>query len=217
MSAPEPRAISERGFAGLRVAATLLHGVPGLTGRLRVGPSTVARIGRGDDPQLSGPARPGLALSWTGDGEDAPVLAPCAFRAAVVDACRRHQEGLRLAVRGGGGDPDIDIGVPPGGAAFTGGIHRVPCAGRWLYAFALCGDAARFAPLVESVVAEMAGPRPAGRLGLRPDEPLGTSLCFVELDGARAVEDRPVVDLLGALLARFTVEELCAVPVSTGS
>jgi hypothetical protein len=169
-------------------------------GRLRSGPLVVAEIGHGLD----------------GDGDDpsaAPWLTPCAFRGAVGDAHRRHVQGVRLGLRGMAGEPAIDIGVPRGGRILPGGIYRVPCEGRWLHAFALCGDAAGYAPLVAGVVEEViGGRRPRGKLGLRPDELLGSSLCFLETDGSSAPDDDAALELLGALLARFTVEQICAVP-----
>jgi hypothetical protein len=197
--APDARGVTDQGLAALRVAATVLHGVPGLRGRLRQGSLTVAEIRRDATPDgpLPGPPR---------------VLSPCEFRAAVIGARTRLDQGERLVIPGAEGDPVIDITVPATGRTFAGGIHRVPCAGRWLYAFTLCGATGLFAPLVEGVVAERAGRRPPGRLGLRPDEALGTVLCFVEQDGARRPDDRPVVELLADLLVRFTVEQVCAVP-----
>jgi hypothetical protein len=181
--------------------------VPGLRVRLRSGGAVVTEVGHwADDRQ-----------PVAGAGGQPPFrLAPCAFRAAVVEARRRRDQGVRLAIRGVDGDPAIDVGVIPGGQRFPGGILRVPCEGQWLYAFALCGDAARFAPLVEGVVGEMAGRRPKGRLGLRPDEALGTAVCFLEADGAAPPVDAAVLELLGGLLARFTVEEVCAIPAPAG-
>jgi hypothetical protein len=196
---PEPRGISERGLAALRVAATLVHGVPDLRVRLSQGDVAVAEVCGGDGP----PVRP-VTARW---------LTPCAFRAAVVAARRRWDEGVRLALPGVEGDPVIDVGVPARGRTFPGGIVRVPCGGRCLYVVALCGEAARFAPVVAEVVRE-GGEGPRGRLGLRADAGLGTALCFLEVDG-RPV-DGPAVDLLGRLLARCTAEQVCAEPMPAG-
>jgi hypothetical protein len=196
--------LSTSALSALRVAATLVHSVPGLVGRLRSGPVVVADIGHGLDDTGDEPAV-------------APWLTPCAFRTAVIDAHQRHVRGVRLGIRGVAGDPAIDIGVPRGGQVFPGGIYRVPCEGRWLYAFALCGDAEDYAPLVAGVVEEVSGGRrPRGKLGLRPDDPLGAALCFLEVDGSAPPDDASALELLGALLARFTAEQVCGVPVAAG-
>jgi hypothetical protein len=107
--------------------------------------------------------------------------------------------------------------VPRGGRSFPGGIHRVPFQGRWLYAFAVCGDAAGYAPLVAGVVEEVGGDRrPRARLGLRADELLASAVCFLEVDGPPAPDDAAAIELLGALLARFTVEQVCGVVAAAG-
>ena len=196
--------ITERGMASLRVAATLVHSVPWLRVRLCSGDTTVAEIGRPPDP---GPVPAGTAGRW---------LSPCAFRAAVGQADECHRRGRELRLGHLSGDPAIEVGVPPEGRTFAGGIHRVPLGDRWLYAFALCADAEECAGLVPGVVGEQGALVPgAARLGLRPDALLRTTVCYVEIDGTgpgsvlAEERDRSAAELLGALLARFTAEVVC--------
>ena len=115
--------ISPSGFAALRVAATLVHTVPGLRARLRDGDRVRAEVARADGPD------PVL------DAAGVTRLSPCGFRKAVVEASLLHQAGRSLALLDLASDPAIDIGVPPDGRSWPGGIYRVPLEQRWLYAF----------------------------------------------------------------------------------
>jgi hypothetical protein len=187
--------ISPSGFAALRVAATLVHTVPGLRARLRQGDQVRAVVARADgaDP--------------TGDGP--PRLSPCGFRKAVIEASLLHQAGRSLALLDLTSDPAIDIGVPPDGRSWPGGIYRVPLEQRWLYAFATTLDAeachAVGRPLVDA-----AGPLPdLDALGMRGDPDTGVTVLYAESTAASTpIDELRVRVLLEELLACFTAEEL---------
>lgn len=188
--------LSDAGFEALRVGATLAHTVPWLRLRLRAGAKVVVDVApiAGPDPD---------------DGRQR--VSPCAFRRAVIEAWQRQLRGERLTLLHLAFDPAIDVGVPPGGVTFPGGIHRVPLPGRQLYVaattlpFEACHDE----------VTEFAGvlPEPPGAsaLGLRGDEETGVCLMHVELCEAHVDEgEAMVVELLQALRARVAVRELIA-------
>jgi hypothetical protein len=192
--------VTPLGIANLRLAATLVHAVPGLRARLRCADRPVADVGPPTDADE--------------DADDLVHITPCAFRAAVGEVHRNPGAGDLPSL---GFDPAIDIGLPPGGRVLPGGLYRVPCGARWLHAFVLCGPAGHYSPLVAGVLAERPAPPPAGGLGLRSDGLLDTTLCFFETDGASdpgGGRDRRTTELLGALLARFTAEQVCGTAVA---
>lgn len=190
--------ISPSGFAALRVAATLVHTVPGLRARLRAGEEVVAVV-----------ARPAAD-----DGEDAGIdgvdhLTPCGFRKAVVEASLLHRSGRALAFGDLVDDPAIDIGVPADGRSWPGGIYRVPLEQRWLYAFATTLDAETCHEVGRPVV-DAAGPLPEiDALGMRGDTDTGVTVLYAETTSTLTpVDELRVRDLLEQLLACFSAEEL---------
>lgn len=193
--------ISEPGFAALRVAATLVHTVPGLRARLRDDRGVRATVAR----------RPLDGAGADGDGADAGTVAlsPCGFRKAVIEASAQIRAGRALALLDLDADPAIDIGVPADGRSWPGGIYRVPLEQRWLYAFATtlepesCHEVGR--PLVDA-----SGPLPElEALGIRGDTDTGVTVLYAEAPStATPVDELRIRALLEELLARFTAEEL---------
>lgn len=188
--------ISEQGLAALRIAAALCHGMPRVRARIRAGDTVLLHVlNPANDEQLP---------------TDGRVLSPCAFRCSVAQAYQRIQAGqqlsfLHLPV---GVDPAIDIATPSSGTARTGGIYRVPLEGRWLWGFATTLHADVAFDLGADVVAA-AELSSVVALGIRPDLALGVSLAYAETIAAPdTAEERDLVDLLEALLARWTAHEL---------
>jgi hypothetical protein len=186
--------LSDEGFEALRVAATLAHSVPWLRLRLRAGAQVVIDVAPilGPDPA---------------DGRQR--VTPCAFRRAVVEAWQRQQTGERLSFLHLGFDPAIDIGVPPGGSTFPGGIHRVPLPGRHLYVAATTLPFEACQEEAEGYAGALDAPPGASVLGLRADEETGVCLLHVELCEDHLDEGEAVVlELLQELRARVAVREL---------
>lgn len=191
--------ISGPGFAALRVAATLVHTVPGLRARLRDDRGVRATVGRpAPDAGAEADAEPGVA-----------ALSPCGFRKAVIEASSQVRAGRAVALLDLDADPAIDIGVPADGRSWPGGIYRVPLEQRWLYAFATtldpetCHEVGR--PLVDA-----SGRLPElEALGIRGDTDTGVTVLYAEAASSSSpVGELRVRALLEELLARFTAEEL---------
>ena len=188
--------ITEDGFVALRIAATLTHSLPGV--RLRL---------RHDGEVLLDVAAEGTSL----DPGARLAVTPCGFRTAVIRAWDQARAGRRLTFLDlpPHTDPAIDLGVPPCGHTFPGGIHRVATVGRDVYAFATTSARAAAQDEIERHAAEIASPLGVRGIGLRHDE--GTDICLVyaEVDHDRRVLAEPgVVGLLEDLLARVTVRGL---------
>ena len=194
---PPTRTISDHGFAALRVAATLVHTVPGLRVRLRDDHGVRATV-----------ARPPLDPA---DGDDTGLthLSPCGFRKAVVEASLLHQAGRALALLDLDADPAIDIGVPPDGRSWPGGIYRVPLEQRWLYAFATTLDAETCHEIGRPIV-DGSGPLPEiEALGMRGDAETGVTVLYAEAaSSSTPVDELRIRALLEDLLACFSAEEL---------
>lgn len=204
--------ISTQGLAALRIAATLVHGIPKLRMRIRGGDAVIADVGWSVGPE----AHPSHASPFTGDpldGTTSPgaTLTPCGFRKAVSQAHRWHEQGRRMAFLDlpSGCDPAIDIGLPDGGVAFAGGIYRVPLDGRWLFAFATTLEASICRRLGAELVDEALPMDMLAALGVRGDEDTEVSIVYAETSVQidEASHDR-VLDLLQSMLARFTAHEL---------
>jgi hypothetical protein len=125
-------------------------------------------------------------------------LPPCAFRAAVATAWRRHQAGeaQRFASLPLHTDPAIDVGVPPGGRTKAGGIYELPWDGGTLHAFATTVDPG----LCRRTAA-------ATEVGYHTDPATDVSLFHVL---AEEREQAAAVDLMEGVLARLATEELLA-------
>jgi hypothetical protein len=173
--------LSARGLAELRVAATLAHRLP-VRVRVRHVDHVVLEVARP-------PFASGATTRW---------LPPCAFRAAVGTAWRRHREGerQRFADLPLDTDPAIDVGVPPGGLTRAGGLYQLPWDGGTLHAFASDVD-----PLLCKRAAA------AVEVGYHTDPATDVSLFHVL---AEAGEDAVAVELMEGLLARLATEELLA-------
>jgi hypothetical protein len=194
---PPTPSISDQGFAALRVAATLVHTVPGLRARLRDHHGVRATV-----------ARPPVDRA-VGDGIGPVHLSPCAFRKAVIEAALLHDAGHALALLDLDADPAVDIGVPPDGRSWPGGIYRVPLEQRWLYAFATTLDAETCHEVGRPLV-DASGPLPEiEALGMRGDAETGVTVLYAETaTSSTPVDELRVRALLEELLACFTTEEL---------
>ena len=191
--------ISGPGFAALRVAATLVHTVPGLRARLRDDRGVRATVAR------RAPDAPAGSASVAG----AVDLSPCGFRTAVIEAAAHLRAGRALALLDLDQDPAIDIGVPADGRSWPGGIYRVPLEQRWLYAFATTLDPETCHEIGRPVV-DASGPLPAlEALGIRGDTDTGVTVLYAEAASTSTpVEELRTRALLEELLARFATEEL---------
>ena len=143
------------------------------------------------------------------DADGASRLSPCGFRKAVIEASLLHQAGRSLALLDLASDPAIDIGVPPDGRSWPGGIYRVPLEQRWLYAFATTLDAEACHAVGRPVV-DGAGSLPElDALGMRGDPDTGVTVLYAESASTLTpVDELRVRVLLEDLLACFTAEEL---------
>jgi hypothetical protein len=173
--------LSERGLERLRVAATLAHRLP-VRLRLRHAEAVVLEVARPPFPEES-------ASRW---------LPPCAFRAAVHTAWKRHQAGepQRMASLPLHTDPAVDVGVPPGGRTRPGGMYELPWAGGTLHAFATAVDAG-----LCRAVAHLTD------VGYHTDAATGVSLFHIL---AEEGDEAAAVDLMESTLGRLATEELLA-------
>lgn len=203
--------ITTQGLAGLRIAATLVHGVPGLHLSVRGANGGVA-----------------AEVGWSAGRHEtcadrATVLSPCAFRKAVSEAHALHERGRRMAFLDlePGSDPDVEILLPARGAAFGGGIYRVPLDGRWLFAFGTTLDAPTCREIAADLVEEALPLDMLAALGVRSDEDTGVAIVYAEtavrvaphpsrpLPSVVGTDDEErVVELLQAMLARLAAHEL---------
>lgn len=170
--------ISDSCLTSLRMAAVLAYRLP-----------LSVRVGH-SDPMIEvsrPPAEPDPRARW---------LPPCAFRGAVVEAWRMHQQGRQLAFCGldEHADVHIDIEVPAGGAPWAGGIYGVPWGNDMLLAFATTVDAERCRDIAE----------PAG-VSVHTDGSLDVSLIHTT---AAPGELPMALDQLVGILATLAVEEL---------
>lgn len=187
--------ISESGFVALRRAATLVHAVPAMRARLRVGDQVVVDVARDGAPRPPG----------------ARAVTPCGFRTAVANAWRCHRSGERLALRGVPVDvePSVDLGIPPGGRTFPGDVHRVPLAGRLVYVFASTFGLEGCRARVDHHLCDVAPPPGSSAVRLRHDDATDVTLLYAEIDAERRARSEPlVVDALQSLMADIAVRQL---------
>lgn len=170
--------ISESCLASLRMAAVLAYRLP-LSIRL-AHPDPMIEVSRP-------PAEPDPSARW---------LPPCAFRGAVVEAWRMHQQGRQLAFCGLDEDTDvsIEVDVPPGGAPWAGGIYGVPWGDDMLLAFATTVNAEQCREIAE----------PVG-VSVHTDGSLDVSLVHTT---AAPGELPMALEQLVSVLAKLAVEEL---------
>lgn len=190
--------ISAGGLAALRVTAALCHSLPRVRARIRSGDTELVHV---LNPE------PGEAPPRHGR-----VVSPCAFRCAVARAHQRHAAGQQLSFMHlpPGVDPAVDIATPSSGEARPGGIYRVPLGDRWLWAFATTLDPDTAYELGIDLVTRATLPA-VNALGIRPDPALEVSLAYAETIASPASDDElALLDLLEALLARWTTHELLA-------
>ncbi|MCU0270209.1 MAG: hypothetical protein MUF83_16390 [Acidimicrobiales bacterium] len=186
--------VSDDGMRALRLAATLVHALPGVRVRLRDGDRAVVDVAPADAP-----AEPGVAVATT----------PCGFRRAVVGAWDAHRGGERVGLLGVAVDPAVDVGIRRPGRMHPGGVHEVVCGDRRVFAIATTLGVRACHDEAEALVpAEALAPGVWG-IGLRPDEATGVCLAYAELPiTAPADHDTTTVALLQELRARFVVREL---------
>ena len=192
--------ISDASLGSLRVAATLVHSLPGLRAGVRVAGDPLLEVGPGRDADRPDPGLGGVR-----------TCSPCQFRAAVGHAHQRTLDGERFSFLGlpRGVEPEIDLAAPTGGLVRAGGIHRVPVAGRWWWAFGCTLHVDQARPLGQEL-ADGWPDLPAGdQLRLRWDPLTQVTVAYVETSAPPGSSgERCVVELLDALLARWTVDEL---------
>lgn len=183
----------ERAMADLRITAALVHALPGMRARVRVGDLVVLEVGA-------------LGAALTSPA----TLSPCELRNAVVTASDQGALAPPLDVVARA-DAAIDLCPPSAGAVHPGGLIRVPISDRWLWAIATTLDAELAYALGASVVAEVDGIAGLAALGLRPDRGLGVCLAYAETRAGPGTSDEgDLVELLQALVGRWTTEELVA-------
>ncbi len=172
--------ISERGFADLRVAATLAHTAPSLRVQVGDGRRQLFEVGHEPSPGAS-PCR------W---------MPPCAFRVSVARARVARDDGRRVAVRGlpSGVDPCIELELAPGDAIRPGGRLCLRHDDAWRHLFATTLEPDRI-PL-----------HPADGVRLHVDQATGVSL--LEHWGDAADDDARLVGLLARVAAEEAVAEL---------
>ena len=170
------------GLASMRLAATLVHAVPGVRLRIRVGAAPPLEVAR---PPLGHPG----------------AVSPCEFRDAVARAHAAEEEGMGDEGTAGEHDCDlaIEVVVPSGGCAHPSGIVRVGIDRLEVHAFATTltpTDCCRL----------FAARREAERVvHLHRDE--GTEVTLVHVE-ASPRERATVLDLMQDLLAGCVAGEL---------
>ena len=182
--------ISEAALAEIRVAATLVHTLPGLVMVLSDGPRDLAEVGWSAAPVHTGPTTQ-------------PVH-PCDFHQHVAQAWARHRDGGESQFLNLAGDPAVDLRPDAGADAWPSGIVRTPVNGRSIYAFGttLAPDAC--AELGDDV---LGAPGPDGEellVSLQGDTDTEVTIVFVEIDDERhRVSDDPALDLLERLIVCY--------------
>ncbi len=192
--------LSDSALTAFRAAATLVHAFGDMRARVRDGSRIVVDVRPHDH-------------SCVPDG--ALLMAPAQFRCAVSQAHRLAQEGEGLCLVGlpDCAEPSIDIGTPPGGAALSGGIYRLPRGDENLFTFAVTLDAEVAYSVGEGLVDE-AGPMPeVVSLGLRRDRATAVSVAFARTTAPiGSPQEADLVELLESLMARWVVHELITPP-----
>ena len=176
------------GVLSMRLAATMVHALPGVRLRVRLADGTGVEVARQPEP-------------------GAPDLVPaCVFREAVVRAYEAEQRE-----HGPVDDvpPTIDVGVPAGGCVLAGGIVRVPFDRVEVHAFAttLSPDACC------RVFSDRADCGDDRVVHLHHDR--GTDVTLVHVQGTPRDRDE-VVELLDDLLAACVAEELVETLTAVG-
>lgn len=178
------------GMVALRMAATLVHGLPGLRVRLRDGERTLLEV-----------AHPAHASG--------PAMGPCSFRRAVACGHEHLKAGSRLAFMGlpEGIEPAVDIGVGPGDRALPGGIYRVAFGEQTVHGFATT--------LPPRWCRELLGERVTGTgpETVRLHHDAATEITFVHTVCEPRMADmhhRRMEDVLGAFVADEVLQDLVA-------
>lgn len=179
--------IDDATMAGFRMAATLVHALPGL--ELQVaGDGAAYRVGRDLPP-----------------GEH--HANPCGFRMAVAEAHRLHREGRRVGVAGAcpGERPTLTLSagdgaeLHPGGVCVAGDDEEVRVVVATLLDPEVCRD---------ELTAPTGGPEDEVALGLHHDPATDVTLVHAHVEAgdafARALARRAVE----AALARLATAEL---------
>lgn len=170
------------GIAALRIAATLVHALPGISVRLRDGQRTLLKVA--DPADASGRA-----------------MGPCAFRMAVARAHEQIKSGARLAFMDlpEGVEPAVDIGVRSGDRALPGGIYRVRVGDQTIHGFATTLPPRRCRRLLHGAVSSEA---------LRLHHDAATEITLVHTAGDWGLAATEHYHLLEDALATCVTEEL---------
>jgi hypothetical protein len=173
------------GLNVLRLAATLVHALPGLAVRLRR-----------DECTLLTACHPPVPL---GGGR---WMAPCPFRLAVGATLAHRQAGRTVGVLGlpPGIDPSVEIGARGAAAVHAGGVASALHANRFVHAFAslLPLDAAR-------AVADDDHPI---RVDVHHDAVTDVALVFTESGAHPSSANGAIVARMQDLLVRCAAAEL---------
>ena len=183
-------------LGALRMAATLTHGT-GLRARLREGERVLLDI------RATGPGE-----EWGVPG--LPVISPCDFRRAVGELHQGVSPTCLALPTLIGADPEVEIGVPPCGASFPGGLYRVPHRGGQIWFWAVALDAATAFELGTDIVEGAdAALEEVDAMGIREDDVTGVSLAVVRTAAAPgSASEAAVRDLIESLLGRWTTHRL---------
>ncbi len=185
--------MDDNAFAALRVAATLVHALPGLRGRVRLGGRTLCDV------------------TWDDMPTSPMVVSPCGFRTAIAKAHRQRQAGeeVRFLHLSADANPAVDIGVPVLGRTYRGGIYAVPLGDRFLCAFATTLNPDVCHEELEDLVGGLEPPDGMWGLGIRGDSGTQITLLHTELACDMAGPDIDcAIELLHQVLARVTAREL---------
>lgn len=157
-------------MTALRLAASLVHTVPGLRARVRHADRVLLEVARAPHPS-------------------APSITPCEFRFAVARGHAQLEAGARLGFLGldPRADVAVEVGVPPGGATLPGGLYRLPVGDEILHAFATALPLPRCRDLLTTPSIPDGDPR---ELHLHHDVATGVTIVLNRCDTEGEIDDR---------------------------
>lgn len=198
-----PGPVSDRLLRDLRLAATLVHGVPGLRARVTLDGAPLVDVGGPDTPTVPthrAPAAPGRPL----------VVSGCWFRCAVAAAHRDTAAGhpVSLLHLPASAAPAVEIDPPVGGASPGGGIYRVPVGDGCLWSFATTLEASVAFDLGLALADTVAGVG-VSQMGVRSDTATGVAFAYLRTTAAPGSSgEAQIIEWCRGVLARWAVAEL---------
>jgi hypothetical protein len=216
-------------LVALRLAATVVHALPGLRLRLRAGDRVLVEVRPSAAPVVIGAgSRTGRASGsapapidrtgepvrsgWAARPEPVPVLTACAFRRAVarMHEARKLDPGCRLWGLDDERELGIDVGVRPDDRALAGGLYRVGVGEGDVHAFATVLSARRCREVLSGRSSPMSR-HPSSVGGVSLDRDVATEVTVVHLfvpsAGGTRAERHPLLDDLLAACAVAEVED----------